>query len=206
MWIAGYAGVDIAESLIGPEASLRLVKTSLANRPADVFLLLVIIDRLTKLGRHEEAGHYLEQLYQYDPDDRGAEVVDRGRRIAMGELALDSPELEAFLGNPLSSPFDKGRCLLMLGDVERGVEHLRQMNETSRAVLAEARSLLDRGLPPEVVADPRYRAVFEELGIGDSWREYLIEKVKEMEPHTGIGYPARVSVSMADIYPSAGDE
>ncbi len=124
----------------------------------------------------------------------------------MGEMALDRPELEALLDNPLSSPLDKGRCLLMLGDVERGVEHLRQINETMRGLLAVGRSLWDRGLSPEVVADPRYRAVFEELGIGDSWREYLIEKVKEMEPHTGIGFPARVSVSMADIYRSAGDE
>ena len=97
-------------------------------------------------------------------------------------------------------PLFKSRVLLLLGDVERGVEQMRQMPTDM------LRWDMDHSLPPEVVADPRYHAVLEELGVGDSWRQYLIKKVKEMEPHTGIGFPARVSVSMADIYRSAGDE
>ena len=159
-----------------------------------------ITDGLSRLGRYEEASDYLDQLYRYDSNRRWAHGTNHLGRVRSGQLALDSPELHAFLDDPLSTPNGKGHVLLMLGDVERGVGQLRQMNQTERYFWALHRSLLDQWLPPEVVADPRYGAVLEELGIGDSWRQFLIQKVKEMEPHTGIGYPTQATISMAAIY------
>ena len=90
--------------------------------------------------------------------------------------------------------------LLEIGEVERGLAYMRQLEGSELRWFGTILSTVNRGLPEEVVVDSRYVAALEELGVGASWREYLIEKVKEMEPLTGIGYPAETSVSMAEIY------
>lgn len=205
VWLTG-PGARVAQLLIGAEARVSLLKTSLANKPADLPALRGVVDGLTTLGRHEEAGYYLEQLYRYDSYGIWAHNADHVRRARMGELALDSPELQAYLNNPRSSHLSKAQIFLLLGDVERGVEQLGQLKDTTLHIFALGRSIMERSLPTEVVADARYRGVLEKLGVGDSWRRFLIEKVNEMEQHTGIGYPTRASISIADIYGSTIDD
>ena len=199
IWATG-AGPNIAELLIGPEVKAQLVKRTLEANPANVLALNGLIDALTKLGRHEEAGHYLEELHRYD--EGWGVVSDYMRRAQRAGIELGSTELEEFLDNPIASEVSKACVLLILGDVERGAAFMRNANPSHLAYFTLVQSLVEVSFPEHVKTNPTYLALLDEMGIGEPWRQFLIEKVNEMEPYTGIRYPATVSVSVATMFNS----
>ena len=74
----------------------------------------------------------------------------------------------------------------ILGDVESGIDYWRSMNPVDARRLSFLAHKVEMYFPDQVLEDPRYQALLEEMGMGINWQRHLMESVQSMAPVTGI--------------------
>lgn len=102
------------------------------------------------------------------------------------EITRDSADLETFMCTPGPLNHTKGHRCFNPGDVECGVRYWSHTEPIWLRMSWEFNPGVEATFSPNVVADPRYQALLESLGIGRSWRAYMRELARELAPVTGI--------------------
>jgi hypothetical protein len=163
---------------------IRLAAATLEALPDLKPTLNGIIGALGYRGRNHEAEMYLERLQNHDPV-----WAFNARMLLMavrGDTPLGSAGLKANLEHPLASNISRGETCFILGDVECGVRYWRRIESTWLPALWWANPSMEVRWASNIVRDPRYQALLEELGIGKTWRTYMRTHAEALASVTGI--------------------
>lgn len=159
-------------------------KKQLQQRPNHVGFLGTVATNLALLGDLKKAELYLKR--QRNVDTEGILVHHSEVILAYlsGEVYRQSPD--TFMGKGQDFHFNNGVLSFMLGDIEAGMEYWRSLEPVQMRRVFNVVHSSERFFSAEVLEDPRYQALLEEIGAGKTWQRQLMEGVVEMEPVTGV--------------------
>ena len=95
--------------------------------------------------------------------------------------------MKADIGNEELPGQPRGMLCVLVGDFECARRLWLSMDPNDRRVFYQNRLYAEFHFGSQVVANPDYQRLLDELGMGPKWRAYLQDKVAELEPITGIG-------------------
>src|SRR5690606_23128921 len=104
-----------------------------------------------------------------------------------GEIQLGNAAYQAAMAAGDDFNFNKGALSFMLGDIETGIDMWRKLTPLQKRQLFNVTYAAEKYFPAEVIEDPRYQTLLEELDFGISWQRRLMEGVMAMEETTGVG-------------------
>lgn len=172
----------------------------LSERPADIGLLGAAIRNLAFSGELEKARGLLEKQRQLDSSGIRTHLSRILVAAGSDELSASGEYEELFHDRTLRDPdlaFNNGILFFLRGDFERGARYWRELTPTDRDRLFTERHAIERHLPDDILQDPRYAGLLDELGTGIDWQHHLMAGVRELAPYTGIplstGSPAGVA-------------
>ena len=166
------------------EGAVRQMKENIEVTPDFTLSLFGLVRTLAKLGRYTEAETYLARLESTDP---AWALAARVQLLAQrGELAPGSAQLATTLADPKLGNVARGNICLVVGDVECGVTFYRDIEPAFLVLMWQFMAEQERYWASNVVHDPRYQSLLEELGIGRSWRAHLRTRASELARDTGI--------------------
>ena len=166
------------------EEYIRLLKRDLESHPRALTALTALVRTYGRLGRYREADALIEQMRQFDLDY--AQVSRFWLGVLRGDLAPGGDKYERIMANPKARNYPRGLACFIAGDVERGIGFWRQIEPASANWLWRVNVQYEHLWAPGVIADPRYQALLDELGIGKRWKHYLWDRARELAPVTGI--------------------
>ncbi len=162
----------------------KLMKRNVEQHPDATASLFGLVRTLAKLGRFAEAEAYLTRL------ERTNEAWGYGAAVWLatlrGDIKPGSAALEQTLADTRSTNALRGTVCFLLGDVECGVKYWRQMEPAFVPIYWEFAPGNEVYFAPGVLADPRYRALVNDLGWGSRWRAHIRKMAVELTPITGI--------------------
>ncbi len=161
-------------------------KLAVNENPRDVSTLNGLIALLARRRQFAEAEHYLELLSAADPGGLWVKDARAVVDVYRGQLRANTSELEAFLADPGTSAISAGKILFMLGEIDYGIERWEGLSAPERRFLYDVRRYIEYHMPPNVLGDARYQALLDRLGMGEQWRHYLEDRIRELQPYTGI--------------------
>jgi DNA-binding winged helix-turn-helix (wHTH) protein/tetratricopeptide (TPR) repeat protein len=179
----------IASLTLGPERTIPMEKKSLMMFQNDISGLSTLVTHLALIGDYREAEGYLARLEENDHAGAWTHAMRLRLAALRGDLTARSPQLAAALDHPRVSDYLRGVTHFTLGDVESGVDAWRRtLGSNSRSKLGSFSYAVhaETCYTEAVIDDPRYQDVLDEVGVGRQWSAYLIEKVAELAPITGI--------------------
>jgi len=178
--------------LTGPsDTAVRQMKLNVEESPDFTISLISLVKELTKVGRVQEANFYLARLK--NSDEAWGAYGETLMVAIRGEAKLGSARMEDLLKNSLISNAGRGDVCFILGEVECGVRLWHELEPAFLPLFWQFMPTMEMYYPKEVVVDARYQAILEELGIGETWRNYMRERASEMYEVTGINVPSGIS-------------
>lgn len=172
----------------------------LSERPADIGLLGAAIRNLVYTGELEKARRLLDRQRQHDSDGIRAHLSRILVAARSGELS-DSGEYEdLFHDRQLQDPdlaFNNAALFFLRGDFERGAGYWRELTPTDRHRLFTEWHTIEKHLPEDLLRDPRYTGLLEELGAGIDWQHHLMAGVRELAPYTGVSLDTDLAADRA---------
>ncbi len=171
----------------GLEAMVEYRKSYLAHDPGDIGHLSGVVTGLASLGRAVQAEQTLAHMSRYDEMGLWTHSTDYFMRATLGRIQLGTPELAEFMADSRASDLAIGVVLFTLGDIEGGIRHWRRLGgNQSNNILSINRPSLETMFPAAVLADPRYGALLNEIGLGSEWSTFLAQRVGDLAAHTGL--------------------
>jgi DNA-binding winged helix-turn-helix (wHTH) protein len=183
--LAGSNYISIA-AISNPEEQIRLAKISLSKRPNMVITLYGVVSKMALMGNYVEAELYLERLRQADVEGAWAHAAWMKLAALRGDLPLGSEALENAVADPLATNLANGQTYLTLGDVEKGLAALRNMEAGLLPLLWQFKASIEAFYPNSVLDDYRYKSLMNDLGVGQNWRYYLLQQTEQLASITGI--------------------
>jgi tetratricopeptide (TPR) repeat protein len=167
------------------EQGVAAAEAFLQKRPGGTNALFGQVQKNAALGRYFEAELYLERLRLAEGGawSYAAEVYLSAHR---GDYDADEDALEEALAHPLMTGLARGEVYFIVGDIDRGLAAWERMEAGLLPLMWRFHAGQEQFFDPSVVSDPRYKQMLDDLGLGDRWRNYLIARVEEMQPATGI--------------------
>lgn len=167
--------------------SIRLAEEVLAKYPLMTISLFGLVEKNSWIGEFAKAEQYLERLSQSDSQGAWAHAARLSFAAMKGDLPLKSKALDSALAHPLTTNIMKGKLYFILGDVERGVAAWRNIEPAFVHLLWKFYAgSFEKYFHPEVIADPRYSRLLEDLNVGQSWRAHLNAQTVLLAEVTGI--------------------
>ena len=84
----------------------------------------------------------------------------------------------------------KSWAALLMGDIDKGLDHLEAPSRQTAPDPFSLRCFVVRCLPQstgrEIWAHPRHRAMMQQVGVADAWRDELLTQINELTPITGV--------------------
>lgn len=169
-----------------PEELIQIQKANLLERPAHIAVLNGLIRGLIFSGDHRQAKFYLERLMGIDAEGPFSMLS----QVTISSLWGSSTEAgDAFERLNSSNPdyhLSHGAKSLIAGDVGAGVRYWRSLSNADLRRLSTMLYKIELFFPEEVLVDPAYQALLEELNLGISWQRSLMQSVMEMAAVTGV--------------------
>ena len=169
-------------SIEPPEQIVVSRKLQLLQRPYHVAFLGTVATQLAWMGDFEQAGSYLERQRQVDQDGILVHLSDVTIGFLAGSLRPDSPALKEAYRSGEDYYYNNGALSFMLGDIDKGVHYWSKLRAVQLRRLFNVAHSSEKYFATNVLEDPRYQAVLEQLGAGISWQRRLIEGIIAMEP------------------------
>jgi DNA-binding winged helix-turn-helix (wHTH) protein len=186
--LASLAGDNYASiaAINNPEEQIRLAKILLSKRPNNVISIYGLVAKMALIGDYVEAELYLERLRQADVEGAWAHAAWMKLAAARGVIPLGSEALEKAVNDPLATSLAIGQTFLTLGDVEKGLAALRNMEAGLLPILWNFKADIENSFPQSVLDDYRYKSLMNDLGVGQNWRYYLLQQTEQLASITGI--------------------
>lgn len=167
------------------DRAIALNKENVDNSFLDLTTSLYgLVQSLAYLGRFREAESYLVRLKASNSAwGNGAELIMAAHR---GDLPPGSGRLHEALAKPGLLNVSRGIACFVVGDIECGITYWREMEPTLMPTLWRFMPVIEVYFANGVVADARYQALLDELGVGRKWREHMREAAAKLTPVTGI--------------------
>jgi DNA-binding winged helix-turn-helix (wHTH) protein/tetratricopeptide (TPR) repeat protein len=170
----------------GVEPSLELRRSYVAHDPGDVGHASALAMQSAKLGRTAEAEAYLRQVRRHDKPNIWSRTTEYFMRAAQGQMPIGSPVLGEFLMDKRWFGLVQGEVMFILGDVETGTKNWRAMTGNELNVLSINLPSMEFMFADNVVDDPRYQEMLDDIGLGTEWRDFLKRRVAALAPATGL--------------------
>lgn len=169
-----------------PEELIQIQKANLLERPAHIAVLNGLIRGLVFTGDQRQAVFYLDRLMEID-DEGPFSMLSQ---VIISSLWGGSTEAgDAFERQNESNPdyhLSHGAKSLIAGDVESGVKYWRSLTNSDLRRLSTMLYKIEIFFSEEVLLNPEYQALLEELDLGVSWQRRLMQSVIEMSEVTGV--------------------
>ena len=168
----------------GPLLGISLAEKMVALFPDDPWRQMSLVNQNSLASQFEQADKHLKRLQAIDSG--GGLYMSAKLYLAAlkGDLKLGTAQLENSL-DP-NGPFTNGIVYFMLGDIENGLKHWRQIPPEQGEIVGRLTIDAESYISNDIVADPRFQQYLEERGIGKSWTAFMREKVAELATTTGI--------------------
>ena len=157
-------------TILGAEGNrrdqLQLSLERLEQIPSAHPTLVGVVSIYASLGNSERVDHFIARLADFDPTGQWQASARVRAAAIMERRAPGSAELASALGDPNLSSLDKGFAFFVLGDVERGVRAWRKIDPSHLQFMWQFLAGSETWFAPNVVTDPRYQNVLDELGLG----------------------------------------
>jgi hypothetical protein len=170
----------------GIESVVTRRKEVIAQNPDDILMLFGMVMDLARTGKIDRAREYLGHLEQADEEGRWVHHARQQLMVREKQLVKESAEYRLFQVHPNTVNLSRGHFAFMMGDVLEGIEHWRDLTTMEQFVLHSNLPFFELDYPNSMKTDLAYLELKNELGMGSEWRSYLIAKVRELEPFTGI--------------------
>jgi len=169
-----------------PRTMLLSARGQLQERPYHVSFLGTVATNLALAGDFRQAEMFLERQRDVDKDGILAHYSEAVIGFLSGDIILGNDAYQTIMSKEEDFNFTKGALSFMLGDVETGVALWRAIPPLQKRRLFNVTHSAEKYFPSEVLDDPRYQAVLEQLDFGISWQRRLMEGVMAMAPVTGV--------------------
>ena len=169
-----------------PQELIAIKKQQLLDKPSHLGILGSLSRSYAFLGDHTQANEYLARQLELDEEGPTSMLSQIIISALYGSSIPAGDALEAKHRNNPDFNFSLGAKAFILGDVVTGVEKWSNLNAADTRRLFSWLSFVRIFFPDNVLADERYGAILEDLGMGIGWQRKLMEGVVEMSPVTGI--------------------
>ncbi len=169
-----------------PDRIIQAQKRNLIGRPDHIGILNALIRGLVFAGDRPQAVYYLERLMEIDAEGAFAmlnQVIISGLWGSSFKGGDDFERLN--LVNPAYN-LSHGVRSFLAGDIRSGISSWRSLSATDRRRLQTLLYKLEVFFPETVLADRRYQALLDELGMGMKWQRHLMESVQDLAVATGV--------------------
>ena len=115
-----------------------------------------------------------------------------------GASTVEGDELEASNKDNPEFNFAMGVKQFILADIEAGVELWRNLTPSDNRRLFAWLHSVDIFFPLSVLNDTRYKAILEEIGIGETWQKRLMKGVIATSSKTGVSLSKSSQLALAE--------
>lgn len=178
-----------------PRAQLLSAKGQLQERPYHIGFLGTVAINLALSGDFRQAEMYLNRQRDVDEEGLLAHYSEAVIGLLSGKIQLGNTAYVDIMDKGDDFNFTKGALSFMLGDIDTGTEFWRAIPPLQKRRLFNVAHSAEKFFPAEVLLDPRYEAVLEELNFGKQWQRQLMEGVMAMQGILGVSLsePARAA-------------
>jgi len=162
---------------------IRLRKNLLDTFPNEIGTLSALVGELTKAGKITEAQQYLSHLHMADSEGFWYRTVSSMHRALTG--AYDYKPMQIAKGGGAKN-LARGALAFIYGDIDSGSACWRSLEPEVLMTATRYIVGVDYVFPRNVTTSAQYKALLDDLGIGATWTRYMKQRVRELEPHTGI--------------------
>lgn len=169
-----------------PQDLISIKKQQLLDKPSHLGILGSLSRSYAFLGDHEQSTEYLARQMELDEEGPTSMLSQVIISALYGSSFPDGDAFEARNSNNPDFNFSFGAKAFILGDIDRGIEKWSNLNASDTRRLFSWLSFVRMFFPDDVLADKRYAAMLDDLGMGISWQRHLMESIAQMSPVTGI--------------------
>lgn len=184
--------------IVEPHNLIPLQKQQLLERPSHIGVLGSLACSYAFIGDHEQAQFYLAQQLELDNEGQSAMLSQVIISALFGASTIEGDELEARYKDNPEFNFAMGVKQFILADIEAGIEHWRNLTPSDNRRLFAWLHSVDIFFPLSVLNDTRYKAILEEIGIGETWQKRLMKGVIATSSKTGVSLSKPSQLALAE--------
>lgn len=184
--------------IVEPHNLIPLQKQQLLERPSHIGVLGSLACSYAFIGDHEQAKFYLAQQLKLDSEGQSAMLSQVIISALFGASTVEGEELEASNKDNPEFNFAMGVKQFILADIEAGIEHWRNLTPSDNRRLFAWLHSVDIFFPLSVLNDTRYKAILEEIGIGETWQKRLMKGVIATSSKTGVSLSKSSQLALAE--------
>ena len=169
-----------------PQDAIILRKQQLQERPNHTGMLGSVARNLVLTGAADEANGFMARQIRSDIEGISSNYTRVVTGALSGEFMTDPVALQAQYAMGANFYFNNGALAFMLGDVTTGIDFWRKLVPVQKRRLINNVHTSEIYYPSNVVTNPDYQHLLEELDFGISWQRTLMEGVLEMGQATGV--------------------
>ena len=173
-----------------PPVELAEIKVKqLIERPVHIGILGTAISSLAYTGDIDRAEAYYRRQLERDMDGVRSHLSHIILETVSGKIAQPDYSGDLFSEHLLQDPdlaFNNGALYFMMEDFESGAMYWRHLTPGDTRKLYTRLHDLEKFFPGDILNNPQYGVLLEEIGIGLSWQQQIMNGVVEMSEHTGI--------------------
>jgi len=184
--------------IVEPHKLIPLQKQQLLVRPSHIGVLGSLACSYAFIGDYEQAKFYLSRQLELDTEGQSAMLSQVIISALFGASTDKGDELEAHNKDNPEFNFAMGVKQFILADIDAGIELWRDLTPSDNRRLFAWLHSVDIFFPLNVLNDTRYKAILEEIGIGETWQKHLMKGVIATSSKTGVSLSESSQLALAE--------
>ncbi len=180
---------NFATQTLPPTELAEIKVKQLIERPVHIGILGTAISSLAYAREINRAEAYHRRQLERDLDGVRSHLSQIILESVSGKLVQPDYAGDLFSRHLLQDPdlaFNNGALYFMMGDFESAATYWRNLTPIDARKLYTRLHDLEKFFPEDILNNPQYGELLEEIDSGLSWQQQLMRGVVEMSEHTGI--------------------